>query len=248
MLAYAIDYILIVLVQFAILVLIFATLPLVGRIQGLMSQIVDEVAKGDATKLMQSSVLLVALAVFLLVQLLVEWGYFIASEMITGGRSIGKALVGLRVVRDGGLPISFRESLVRNLLRMVDILPSNYAVGLIAMVVSREGKRLGDHAAGTIVIRLDRPAPAVPLAEPGAGEVDAGFRFDREQLRRLGAPERALLRQTLRRLETLAPAQRTDTLERSVQALRERIGYGPVGETEREAFLRALLRAVQTRW
>src|SRR5439155_10322840 len=102
---------------------------------------------------------------FLVIQLVIEWGYFVFCEMTSGGRSLGKALVGLRVVRDGGFPISLRESLVRNLLRLVDVLPWYYTVGLVSIVLSRDGKRLGDLAAGTIVVRLDRPEPAPPLPD-----------------------------------------------------------------------------------
>jgi len=130
---------------------------------------------------------------------------------------------------------------------MVDILPSSYAVGLVAMVMSSEGKRLGDLAAGTIVVRLDRPEKAAPLPDTEAGEGSPSFRFDRAQIERLGTAERALLRQTLRRLDTLAPPQRAEVLERSAEVLRQRIGYEPVEAAEREAFLRALLAAVRGR-
>jgi uncharacterized RDD family membrane protein YckC len=67
---------------------------------------------------------------------MVETGYFILWEMLTGGRSPGKALVGLRVVRRDGLPIDFRSSVVRNVMRIVDMLPANYVVGLVAMLLS----------------------------------------------------------------------------------------------------------------
>jgi hypothetical protein len=150
----------------------------------------------------------------------------------------------LRVVRDGGLPISPREAVVRNLLRAVDMLPANYLVGLAAMLVSEQGKRLGDVAAGTVVVRLDRPAPAEPLpAYPSEG--DAAFRFDRAQLRRLGPRERTLLRQTLRRHAELPPETAERGLEMAVEALRARLEYGPVAPEERIAFLRALWRAIR---
>src|SRR5256712_9880441 len=104
------------------------------------------------------------LGLFLVVQLAIEWGYFVFCEMTTGGRSLGKALVGLRVVRDGGFPISLRESLVRNLLPIVDVLPWYYTVGLVSIVLSRAANRLGPLASGTTVLRLDPPQPAPPLA------------------------------------------------------------------------------------
>jgi hypothetical protein len=118
-------------------------------------------------------------------------------------------------------------------------------VGLIAMVISKEGKRLGDLAAGTIVIRLDRPEPAPPLLEDES-ELLSVFRFNRAQIDRIGVTERALLRQTLRRLETLPPETASVMLDKAVEALRVRIGYEPVEAGQRKAFLQALLRATRT--
>lgn len=193
------------------------------------------------------------LALTVLAQFVCEWGYFVACERALGGRSPGKALLGLRVVRDGGLPLTLRASVVRNLLRMVDMLPTAYLVGLVSMVASREHKRLGDHAAGTLVIRTDRPAPAPPVvaaAAPGAagGAADAEpvWRFDRQELRAVGPDERRLLRQTLRRAEELEGRQRDRVLERTVSVVCGRLGRSePVPAAERAAFLACLLGAAE---
>jgi hypothetical protein len=177
-------------------------------------------------------------------QLAIEWGYFILFELTTGGRSPGKALLGLRVLRDGGEPVDLRASLMRNLLRVVDALPVNYVVGLVAMVLSPEGKRLGDLAAGTIVARLDRPARA--QVRNDGDPVDAPrFRFDRAQIARLGRAERTLLRQTLRRVTELEPEAASAALARATEVLRRRIEHPVVPEAERLAFLRALERAAR---
>jgi uncharacterized RDD family membrane protein YckC len=186
-------------------------------------------------------------ALFLIGQLAIEWGYFVLSELVTGGRSLGKALVGLRVVTDTGMKIGLRESLMRNLLRTVDLLPSNYVVGLVAMVLSPQCKRLGDLAAGTVVIRLDRPQRPAPLAEDDDDPADAAFRFAREQIARMGPAERALVRNTLRRLDALPPAAASAALERTVEVLRARLDYEPVDPSQGRAFLRALLRATRSR-
>ena len=113
------------------------------------------------------------IALFVLAQFVVETGYFIFWEMVTNGRSPGKMLVGLRVVRRDGMPIDMRSSVLRNLLRGVDMLPENYVVGLVSMLLSPSGERLGDHVAGTIVIRLDQPQAATEL-EASAKRRSAG--------------------------------------------------------------------------
>jgi uncharacterized RDD family membrane protein YckC len=217
--------------------------PLTAWIGDLFRELMAEAASGDPTSVQRSSAMLFLIAIFLVLQLVTEWSYFICVEFVTGGRSLGKAIMHLRVLRDDGLPITLRDCGVRNLLRAVDMLPSAYLLGLIAMLASPYGKRLGDLAAGTVVIRLDRPEPALPIALPDAGA--SAFRFDREQIGRMGPAERQLLRQTLRRLETLTSEQKRDALERTTLALCRRLGYPPVEPAERDAFLRALLRAIE---
>lgn len=79
--------------------------------------------------------------------------YDIVFEVFGSGRTIGKRAAGLRVVRSGGQPVGFWASAVRNILRLVDFLPSLYLVGTISIIVSAHNQRLGDLAAGTIVVR-----------------------------------------------------------------------------------------------
>jgi uncharacterized RDD family membrane protein YckC len=238
-LAYGIDLAVVYAIEFVLALVLLLGTPLAGYLAEKLREAVPD-PRGDPSQ--ELSAFFTLFAVFLLVQLVLEMLYFVALEVATGGRSLGKRVVGLRVVRDGGLPLGVRESLVRNLLRTVDALPANYLVGLAAMLLSPEGKRLGDVAAGTVVIRLDRPPPAQPLwAAPR--DAALAFRFDRAQIERLGPDGRALVRQTLRRLDAL-PRDAADTaLERAVEALRARLGYGPVAAGERRAFLEALLDA-----
>jgi len=93
------------------------------------------------------------LAVVFLSYFAVQWGYYIVAELLTDGRSPGKRALGLRVVRVDGFPIGFAETVVRNLVRIVDIVPGVYGIGLLSMMTGRKTQRLGDVAAGTIVIK-----------------------------------------------------------------------------------------------
>ncbi len=81
-------------------------------------------------------------------------------ETLTRGRSVGKLAAGLRVVRDDGGPVRFRHAFVRALFMIVDFWLLLGSVGLISSLVSSKGKRLGDHFAGTVVIRERVPAAA----------------------------------------------------------------------------------------
>jgi uncharacterized RDD family membrane protein YckC len=89
---------------------------------------------------------------------LIDWAYYVLFETLWSGRSPGKRLLSLRVVKDGGHPLTFTDSLLRNLVRAADFLPFAYAVGLVVMSNDKSFRRLGDLAAGTIVILEQRSA------------------------------------------------------------------------------------------
>src|SRR5215510_10122974 len=99
-----------------------------------------------------------ATALMILVVFLLFWGYFTLFEALNTGRTPGKQALGIRVVMDTGRPINAGAAVVRNLVRLLDcyfpILP--FLPALFMMFVNRSNKRLGDMAAGTIVVR-DRP-------------------------------------------------------------------------------------------
>ena len=80
------------------------------------------------------------------------WGYYIFFEMLWNGQSPGKRWTGLRVIRTNGTPITLSESLIRNLARLVDLLPAAYGIGIITMFIDKQSRRLGDLAAGTLVV------------------------------------------------------------------------------------------------
>lgn len=109
------------------------------------------------------------LAAIVLAQFAVLWGYYVLFEALADGQTPGKRWQHLRVVRDGGYSITFGASAVRNLVRLVDMQPAFlYAVGLLGTVVSKHGKRLGDMAAGTLVVREESAAPARAAAVAAA--------------------------------------------------------------------------------
>lgn len=111
----------------------------------------------------------------LLTMFLLEWLYPVAFELRRSGATPGKAAMGLKVVMDTGLPVTPGASLARNLLRVADFMPMVYGLGLVCMLVRTDFRRLGDIAAGTLVVhRAPRPPrgdlpqvrprpPAMPL-------------------------------------------------------------------------------------
>jgi uncharacterized RDD family membrane protein YckC len=93
----------------------------------------------------------VAIVIFLV--FLFNWGYFTLFEAFWNGRTPGKKIAKIRVIQQSGRPIGLLESMARNLVRYVDQFPSFYAVGVITMFVTRQHQRLGDLAAGTLVVQ-----------------------------------------------------------------------------------------------
>ncbi|MHB9036042.1 MAG: RDD family protein [Armatimonadota bacterium] len=111
-------------------------------------------------------------AVLAVASFAVWYGYYVYFETAWNGQSPGKRYAQLRTIREGGLPIDFASAATRNLVRIVDMLPGVYLVGMIAVISSSRNKRLGDHAAGTLVVKergewmseIDRQAPSADAA------------------------------------------------------------------------------------
>jgi uncharacterized RDD family membrane protein YckC len=95
----------------------------------------------------------VAYLVVLIGSFVVLFGYFWVSEALWSGQTVGKKVFRLRAVGDRGEPMSFSQAGVRNIVRIIDFLPYGYGVGLIVLFANGKGKRLGDLAAGTIVVK-----------------------------------------------------------------------------------------------
>jgi len=110
----------------------------------------------------------VGTALMLVSYFALEWLYPVAFELSRRGATPGKRALGLRVVMDSGLPVTPAAALIRNLLRTADFLPAFYGAGLASMLLRRDSKRLGDLAAGTLVVFTDSVSlhGEVPAAEP----------------------------------------------------------------------------------
>ena len=142
-LAAVVDTVLIVILQLVVnLTLIFV----VANVSG--ASILTSGDSGDIT---------IVAAIFGLLGFAFLWGYYIFFELLWNGQSPGKRWAGLRVISEDGTPIDVAGALIRNLVRIVDFLPLYYGIGVITMFVDRQSRRLGDLAAGTLVV-YDRGA------------------------------------------------------------------------------------------
>jgi uncharacterized RDD family membrane protein YckC len=94
---------------------------------------------------------------------LIDWTYYVFCETLWNGSTPGKRALSLRVITESGHPLRFWDSVLRNLVRGADFLPFAYAIGLVVMGRDSRFRRLGDMAAGTIVIVEERSTVAGPL-------------------------------------------------------------------------------------
>jgi uncharacterized RDD family membrane protein YckC len=100
-------------------------------------------------------------------------GYFLVSEAVWNGQTLGKRAARLRVVGDHGEPLTLGQAAIRNLVRIVDFLPFFYAIGMVTLFINGRGKRLGDFAAGTLVVRDRERVSLYDLSSAPTGAVAA---------------------------------------------------------------------------
>ena len=151
------------------------TLRLAGPVPRALAWAVDLAIRVGVlwlTALVLGALGLFAVGAMFLAAFFLEWLYPAWCEARFAGATPGKRLLGLMVLNDDGSPVRWPAALTRNLLRAVDFLPFLYATGLAAMLVNRDFKRLGDLAAGTVVVYRDGAhrqvliPTAAPLAPP----------------------------------------------------------------------------------
>ena len=156
-------------------------------------------------------------ALWIIVAVSISGGYFVVFELAMHGQTPGKKSMKIRVIRDDGTAATVNDVLVRNILRMVDFLPFGYALGAIVMFPNPLCKRLGDLAAGTIVVKegqlnyhanADKKDDLLPAAI-NAANVE------------LTADERRLLIGFLQRRLELLPRARLELAERLARPLRK---------------------------
>lgn len=200
----------------------------------------------------------VGVAVFAVAAFGVIFVYPLFFETLMSGRTPGKRFTGLRVIRMGGRPVGFVASAIRNIVRLADWLPAGYGIGIVAIIASPRDQRLGDLAAGTVVVRERRPgrtrreAAEARNDAPGAG-LDGGRRAPAGPPGGLGwdagavtSREVATVRRFMSRRGDLNPQARLELAEGLAGQLRPKVA-GAHDDLPPEAFLETLLEAKERR-
>ncbi len=180
--------------------------------------------------------------------------YHVFFELTREGKPPGKAMTGLRVISVDGASVAPEQSAVRNILRIVDLLPISYAIGVIALLITARNQRLGDLAGGTMVVK-ERMLPIEELPEeeterPQRPELPPEVSEEVLRVVRVGArvvtrEEAKTIRRYLDRRFELAPEARRRLAVRLAEGLRRRFpGLGPGQLRNPETFLEVIIRAI----
>jgi uncharacterized RDD family membrane protein YckC len=175
-------------------------------------------------------------AIVIVLIFLLNSGYFALFEIFWNGQTPGKRYAQLRVIKDDGRPIGTYEAIVRNALRLVDMLPAMYGIGLLSIFVSRQSKRLGDFVAGTVVVHEKTLEGVRPYAESTIDEtlppIDAS---------KVTLDEVRLIETFLNRRDSLEPVVRTNMALQISNRLADKMEITISGWPRTERFLEAVI-------
>jgi uncharacterized RDD family membrane protein YckC len=177
-------------------------------------------------------------------------GFDVYFEVRQNGQTPGKRRAGIRVIREGGSAVDFRSACIRNLLGMADFLPAFYLLGSFLILLTRRGQRLGDLAAGTLVIReraLEAPVePAAEIEQLASRD----FTFTPTQLAACSPEDRYILRSFFQRYRQLEAGSREKLARRLAEGFLQKTSYQPTPSLEKgpvpARFLASLYRDLET--
>jgi uncharacterized RDD family membrane protein YckC len=194
-------------------------------------------------------------AIVMLTLFLLNWGYFTLFEAFWNGRTPGKRIARIRVIQRSGRPIGLFESMARNLIRYVDQFPGFYVVGVIAMFATRQHQRLGDLAAGTLVVRDRDPEATLwsdtpnrtftaQLFSPPAPSVEPHtlVSLPAAEIAKLSSADLEVLEGFFSRRLDMSLETRQALAERIAAAIRAKSGLEPPAGVSVETFLEATAR------
>jgi len=159
-------------------------------------------------------------------------------EWLWHGQTPGKRLLGIRVIQWQGTSVTFYQSAVRNILRVVDSLPMFYALGFCVSACNRESRRLGDIAAGTLVVHTERKAKPIHALPEAADQTNAvRGPLIRQRLAQLERDQKQTLLDLSLRRNQLSVRDRARLFRATAEFLRERFNVAPEEFVSDEKFV-----------
>jgi uncharacterized RDD family membrane protein YckC len=183
-------------------------------------------------------------AVVIFIYFCIYWGYYAAFEALWNGQTPGKRWAGIRVIKETGRAINAFEAITRNLVRIIDFIPGIYAVGIVTMLLNSKNRRLGDFAAGTLVVHDKKSKETDLLFNTAEKKGD----FAAHQVGRLGIPEIELIETFLARRLDIPPEVRMQSASRIADMIWIKLGNNPnMRPAQPETFLEGVVREFRDR-
>lgn len=195
-----------------------------------------------------------AIAIVIFLAFAFNFGYFWLLEAFWRGQTLGKRIMGLRVIRDNGQPITFIAATIRNLFRILDGLPMGYFLGAIISFFHSQDKRLGDLVAGTIVVtESTRTGLSRKKAERQTMQVTGqglSIVLDERQKQQITREDWQLLTSFIERHTALSPDKRGELATQLAGLLAKKLGLqdDPLAKGDPFAFLQHVHAILQKEW
>jgi uncharacterized RDD family membrane protein YckC len=183
-----------------------------------------------------------AMAILILGGFILYYGYFAVFEALWSGQTPGKRVIRLRVISTAGRPITFYDSLLRNLIRIVDQVPGFYAVGLVTLFFTERNQRLGDLAADTVVV-AEQPIERRQAADPPRARAAT-----RRGATRLSPEDLALIETFLTRRDDVPEHVRRQSAKALADRLRKQLNVAADDTTPDEALLEEAAAEARGAW
>lgn len=171
--------------------------------------------------------------------LVINWGYFFVCEYFFAGKTIGKKSMGIRVIQDNGHSLTLLSSFIRNLLRIIDILPTAYFLGIVMIFFHPRHKRLGDVTAGTLVVherkaKQEKGTTKLKREIQSRGLAKNQLPLEDWTLRSLQGKDWKLIQTYSHRFLHLPPVERKQRTQQVASILLPKISFNMEGKTEQE--------------
>lgn len=194
---------------------------------------------GETTFFDSGDVSYVAIAVVIILIFLINYGYYIVLEYFWGGKTIGKHVIGLRVIQDNGHSLTLLSSTIRNFLRLIDALPTSNLLGILMIYFHSKHKRLGDLVAGTIVVH-ERKAKGKKKLSPLEKEIERrglsvnNLEIGEWTLKSIEMKDWNLVKTYSERLLQLSPREREQLTLQVADIIFPKFGLDRVGKTNEQ--------------
>ncbi|MFD1706886.1 RDD family protein [Siminovitchia sediminis] len=197
----------------------------------------------------------IILGAAIIIVFIANWGYFVFMEYFFGGKTIGKRVLGIRVIQENGHSLTLLSSFIRNFLRIIDQLPASYLLGMLMIFFHSKHKRIGDLAAGTIVVherkaKSNRKLSLIEKEIHKRGISKNDLPVEPLTLRSIRAQDWDLIRTYSSRLWQLPASEREEITRKVAEVVFPKFGWETTGKSmaELEGTLLALYVKLRDEW